>query len=355
MLRSLLLAALPVIALEGLPPSDPPGTEARTLVDPSRQEMFIDLAPTDLPAHASHMDLTQPPVATLRIPASGCLFAFRVEVIDSTGRELPSVLLHHFNLIDPDHRELFLPISRRMLAAGRETGAMSIPWLLFGFPVDSGERIVASAMLDNPTDTSYHDARVRLVLNYIPAGRPWPLFHAEPFQVDVAFPVGDKSFDLPPGRSQRSYTGSPAVPGSIVAMGGHAHRYVERLEFEDVTTATVIYQVAPDTDATGDVTGFPVARFYGLGHLGVHLEPSHRYRVTVHYLNPPGPVLTDGGMGVEGGLFIPDRDIVWPATDPSDSLYAQDFRQYMRIGGDQDMRRMSGMRPTPAQAGQHAH
>ena len=172
MLRSLLLAALPVIALEGLPPSDPPGTEARTLVDPSRQEMFIDLAPTDLPAHASHMDLTQPPVATLRIPASGCLFAFRVEVIDSTGRELPSVLLHHFNLIDPDHRELFLPISRRMLAAGRETGAMSIPWLLFGFPVDSGERIVASAMLDNPTDTSYHDARVRLVLELRPRAPP---------------------------------------------------------------------------------------------------------------------------------------------------------------------------------------
>ena len=87
----------------------------------------------------------------------------------------------------------------------------------------------------------------------------------------------------------------------------------------------------------------------------MHLEPSHRYRVTVQYLNPTGQVIPDGGMGVVGGLFIPDRDIVWPATDPSDSLYAQDFRQYMRIGGDQDMMRMSGMRPTPAQAGQHAH
>jgi hypothetical protein len=348
-LRPLLLA-LPLVALESTPPSNPEAT-ARALVDREHGVMFIDLAPTDLPAHA----MAFPPIASLTVPASGCLYAFQVEMIDSAGHALPSVLLHHFNLIDPDHRELFLPISRRMLAAGRETGAMSIPWLLFGFPVDSGERIVASAMLDNPTGDAYTDARVRLVLHFVPAGRPWPLFHAEPFQMDVAFPVGDKSFDLPPGRSERSYTGSPTVPGTIVAMGGHAHQYAERLEFQDVTTGAFIYQEAPRTDSTGQLTGFPVVRLYGLGRLGVHVEPSHQYRVTVHYLNPTGQLIPDGGMGVVGGLFIPDRGIPWPATNPGDSLYAEDYRHLMRLEPDRDMMMMPGMTPGHAMSGQHAH
>jgi len=354
-LRSLILLALPALALEAAVPSDPADSEARALVDPTHQEMFIDLAATDIAAHASHHEIAQPPVAVLELPASGCLYAFQVEMIDNAGHELPSVLLHHFNLIDPDHRELFLPISRRMLAAGRETGAMSIPWLLFGFPVDSGERVVASAMLDNPTDGAYQGARVRLVLHYVPAGRPWPLFHAEPFQMDVAFPVGDKSFDLPPGPSERSYTGSPAVPGTIVAMGGHAHRYAQKLEFQDLTTGQFIYQEAPFTDSTGDISGFPVTRLYGLGHLGAHIDPSHQYRVTVHYLNPTGQLIPDGGMGVVGGLFIPDRGPPWPATNPGDSLYAADYRHLMRLEPDRDMMMMPGQTMQGHAMSGHAH
>jgi hypothetical protein len=30
-----------------------------------------------------------------------------------------------------------------------------------------------------------------------------------------------------------------------------------------------------------------------------------------------------------GGLFKPDRQAVWPATDPSDSLYQQDLRHFI--------------------------
>lgn len=303
--------------------------------------MFIDLAPVDLPAHASHHELAQPPVAILPLPAGGSLYGFRVVMVDSAGRELPAQLIHHFNLIDPDHRELFLPISRRMAAAGKETGAMRIPWLLFGFPVNKGERVLASVMLDNSTDSSYRQARARLVLYYVPAGRPWPLFRAAPFQMDVAFPVGDKSFDLPPGRSSRSYEGSPAVAGKIVAIGGHVHEHAERLEFLDVTTGAIIYRAAPVTDSAGDIIGVPVERLYGWTHLGAHIDPAHRYRVTVYYDNPTGKAIPDGGMGVVGGLFVPDDGTVWPATDTRDSLYQQDLRHAMRLGGGHDMMMMS--------------
>jgi hypothetical protein len=72
----------------------------------------------------------------------------------------------------------------------------------------------------------------------------------------------------------------------------------------------------------------------------VHIEPSHRYRVTVYYDNPTGQRIRNGGMGVVGGLFSPDRGVAWPATPPGDSLYQQDLRHAMRIGGgghDMDM------------------
>jgi hypothetical protein len=316
-------------------------------VDAGRHEIFLELAPVEIPAH----EMLLPPVAMLTLPVSGSLYGFRVEIVDSAGHLLPSGLLHHFNLIDPDHRELFLPISRRMAAAGHETGSQTIPWFLFGFPIERGERVLASAMLENRTAISYHGARTRIVLDYTPASRPWPLFRAAPFQMDVGFPVGDKSFDLPPGRSSHSYEGSPAVPGTIVAIGGHCHAYADHLEFIDVTTGTTIYSVKPITDSAGDILGVPVERLYRWNQLGTHIVPTHRYRVTVYYDNPTGQRIPDGGMGVVGGLFVPDRGIVWPATTPGDSLYQQDLRHAMRIGNgghgmDMNMHMTTGQ-PTP--------
>lgn len=333
----------------------PAANAARAIVAPTG-DIYIELAPTDLPAHAEHHQIAQPPVAILQMPATGALYGFRTEMVDETGRQLPSELIHHFNLIDPDHRELFLPISRRMIAAGKETGSKQIPRWLFGFPVVRGERMVASVMLANPTDSSYHNARVRLVLMFTPARRLWPLFRAEPFQMDVKFPVGDKSFDLPAGKSSRSYEGSPAVPGDIVAIGGHVHELATRLEFVDATSGAVIYQAAPMTDSAGNVTGMPVNRLYGLGHLGAHIDPAHRYRVTVYYDNPTGHTIPDGGMGVVGGLFVPDAGVTWPGTNPTDSLYQQDYRHATRQGGGHDMM-MGGHHMSPAAHGaaNHAH
>src|ERR1700747_3753512 len=171
----------------------PDTTAPRIFRDAAAGTLVIDLAPTDLPANTPHHMIAQPPVATLEIPETGFIYGFRVLVVDSLGRPLPDELIHHFNLIDPDHRELFLPISRRLLAAGHETGPIRLPRLLFGLPLRRGEHVVASAMVENLTATSYPRARVRLAMNFTPAGRPWPLFSASPWQMGVAFPVGDKS------------------------------------------------------------------------------------------------------------------------------------------------------------------
>lgn len=331
------------------------GTDARIFLDSLGGALVIDLAPVDLPARTPHHAMAQPPVATLEIPEAGSIYGFQVEVVDSAGTVLPDELIHHFNLIDPDHRELFLPISRRLLAAGHETGAIRLPWLLFGLPLERGQHVVASAMVENLTGTSYHQARVRLVMNFTRAGRPWPLFAASPWQMDVAFPVGDKSFALPPGRSSRSYEGSPAVAGRIIGMGGHMHDYGRLIEFTDVTTGATIYRAAPKLDGAGHIQSVPVSLLYGWTRLGVHIAPEHRYRVTVSYDNPTGAPIPDGGMGVVAGLFVPDHGVHWPATDRGDSLYQQDHGHYMRETGGHEMMDMGESMSMPAKTAAHDH
>lgn len=321
------------------PPADAPGSRIFRDGDGA---LVIDLAPMDLPANTPHHAIVQPPVATLDIPETGFIYGFQVAVIDSAGAKLPDKLIHHFNLIDPDHRELFLPISRRLLAAGHETGAVQLPRLLFGLPLLRGKRVVANAMVENLTPTAYHQARVRLVMRFTPGGRPWPLFHASPWQMDVAFPVGDKSFTLPPGRSSRAYEGSPAVPGTIVGLGGHMHDYGRLIEFVDATTDDTIYRAAPVADSGGHIASVPIAMLYGWTRLGMHIVPQHRYRVIVSYDNPTGQSIPDGGMGVIGGLFVPDHGVEWPAADPRGALYQADYRHYMRLGGGHDMMHMAG-------------
>src|SRR5437762_14101749 len=227
MTNRLLLGLILVVASGDLPVprSAPDASGARIFMDGRAGTLVLDLAPIDLRRDGRLRE----------IPENGFIYGFRVQVVDSAGHALPDELIHHFNLIDPDHRELFLPISRRLLAAGHETGTIRLPRLLFGLPLKRGEHVVASGMVENLTPTGFRQARVRLVMSFTPAKRPWPLFSASPWQMDVAFPVGDKSFTLPPGRSSRAYEGSPVVPGKIVGLGGHMHDYGRVIEFADVT------------------------------------------------------------------------------------------------------------------------
>ena len=360
MTHRLLLTLILVVATGDLPATRSAANAdgARIFLDDRAGTLVLDLAPIDMPAHTPHHALAQPPVAMLEIPETGSIYGFRVQVVDSAGHPLPDELIHHFNLIDPDHRELFLPISRRLLAAGHETGSIRLPRLLFGLPLKRGEHVVASAMVENLTPAAYRGARVRLVMSFTPARRPWPLFTASPWQMDVAFPVGDKSFTLPPGPSSRAYEGSPVVPGKIVGLGGHMHDFGRVIEFADVTTGDVIYRAAPVADSGGHIASIPIAMLYGWTRLGVHIVPEHRYRIAVSYDNPTGAPIPDGGMGVVGGLFVPDRGVTWPAAEPGDSLYQQDYRHYMRLE-EGSGHHMMGMGDTPMsmpmKMGAHEH
>jgi hypothetical protein len=329
------LAALRVIVghyVAGAAPVRAPGSDdwgalKRTTItaNPRRDQLTLELPAVDLPPGA----VINQPASVGTFPVNGSIYALHAEVVDGDGRSLPLDLLHHMNVMDPGERELFLPIARRILASGRETGEIRFPWLLFGAPIRAGEQILANAMLHNPTTVGYRDVRVRLVVSYVPERRPWPFFAVLPWQLDVAFPVGDKSFDLPPGRSERSYEGSPAVAGRLVVIGGHMHQYGQAIEFWDATTGTKLWHGEPAPAHAGEPSAVPVTTFYRLTGIGLPITPSHRYQVRVIYDNPTGSTIAAGGMGVVGGLFMPDRNAVWPAADTSDSLYQKDLRHFM--------------------------
>ena len=90
----------------------------------------------------------------------------------------------------------------------------------------------------------------------------------------------------------------------------------------------------PTLDAEKNITGVPIGKLYGLFKVGVPIRPDRTYRVTVTYDNSTGAPVEAGGMGVIGGLFVPEKGAAWPAANKSDTLYIQDAFHYLRVKRD---------------------
>ncbi len=312
----------------------------RIINDEANREFVVVIGPVDLPAGMDHSHGAHgavfPPVGEVQFPTAAYLKGFSYEVVDGDGNVLPSEIVHHLNFITPDNEELFLPISQRLLAVGSETGNQSMPGWLLGVPILEGQNLVVTSMLHNPTGEPHSGVEVRMHMEYVKIGRPWPLFSVYPFQVDVAFPAGDKSVDLPPGPSQFSWEGSPSLEGRIMAIGSHLHELAQRIRFEDVTTGTVIWEGLPIRDDDGELSGVTIGRLYR--RLGVKIYPDRVYRATVFYENPTQDTIQAGGMGVVAGVFMPSGGGIWPKADKTNELYALDRRHYLQeVRGSYDL------------------
>ena len=222
--------------------------------DAEAREMVLEIGPLDMPANASHHDVVQPEAQVGTLPVAGWIHGFRVELVDAEGREVPRPVLHHVNVISPDERELFSQIMLRIAAAGQETGAVELPRLL-GYPVREGHRLLVTAMFHNPTPQAYRGVKLRVRMDFTPVGtwlRPIPVY---PLYMDVMPPAGIHAYDLPPGRSEKSWEGSPAIPGRLLGVGGHLHKYGVALRLEDVTTGELLWEATPILDEEGEVSG----------------------------------------------------------------------------------------------------
>lgn len=290
---------------------------------PAEGYLEIVVGPVELPARGPHVRL---PIQLATLPVDGWVHAFDWEVRDAAGNPLPDRLLHHWNMVNPDERELFSPVPLRVLAAGRETARIALPKLL-GVPIEEGSRWLVISMFANPTDTPYDEAYLHVRVDYTRAEEarlaPSDVY---PFYIDVMGPVGEKEFPLPPGRHTRSFETSPAADGRILAMGAHLHNYGEWIRFEDVTAGKVLWQTAPEVDETGEVIGVPLGNFFWRGGLRVYKD--HVYRLSVGYMNPLDRPAPDGAMGALGGIVATDPS-EWPEFDRYHEAYARDLRNML--------------------------
>src|SRR5207244_2663763 len=130
------------------PPPLPELPHASVLVDSESSEIVLELPPTDVPAAG----MVRLPVFQAIIPVSGSICHFHMEVVDPAGRRLPQAMLHHFNLSDPDRRELFLPIGLHILAASKGTRAATVTRLLLRMTLERGARLLQSGLSAVETD-----------------------------------------------------------------------------------------------------------------------------------------------------------------------------------------------------------
>lgn len=299
--------------------------------DAARSELVFTIGPLQLPTGEHHAHGAQPRTQAVVIPVEGYLHGFTTEMVDAAGNALPSVLLHHVNIMAPERRELFSNIMQRVGAAGAETGPINLPRVI-GYPVARGDSLVFTAMFHNPTGTEYHNAELRVRMRYSSASSVLPKLAIQPFYVDVMPPAGTHAFTLPPGKSSKSWEGRPAIPGRILGLGGHMHKYGTSLRFENVTTGKILWDTRPHLDEDGNVQGIPRKFFFW--RLGVKMDPAHTYRLTVEYDNPTGTAIQNGAMGTLGGIFVPDERASWPAIDREHPEYIADLNvMYPESGG----------------------
>jgi len=322
----------------------------RVRVDAARKEMLLEVGPVDMAPDGEHHQL---PAFHARLPVNGWLRGFRVEMVDGRGRTLPGQMLHHVNLITPGQRELFSPIMLRVGAAGQETGPVILPRML-GYRIRRGQELIVTSMLHNPTGRMQRGVWMRLHLPYTPADAVVRPMEVLPFYIDVMPPASLHAYDLPPGRSRRSWEARPAVAGRILALGGHVHRYGTALRMEDLTARKVIWEGRPALGRDGEISAMPRSLF--LWKLGIPLRPDHVYRVTAEYDNTSGEMIPGGAMGTLGGVVVPDEPARWPAVDRNSPELKLDW--HLVHTGNQDGHvhmRMAGSPPASSPAAPHVN
>lgn len=291
---------------------------------PEENAVEVTVGPLELPDGMPHLRV---PIQIMEMPLDGWLRGYSWEITGPEGERLPDELLHHVNFVDPDHRQLFDPTFRRVLAAGRETTETMLPPVI-GIPFEDGTRYLISTMFANSTGRDFPEAYLHVKLHYVREGDRLVSPHdVYPFYLDVMGPIGTKDFPVPPGRTVQGWEASPAIDGRILGVGGHLHDYATRLRLIDLTTEETLWSTRPNASDEGRVHSVPEGHFWWKG--GVEIHADHRYRVEVVYENPTDEPTPLGGMGVVAGVVMPADDAEWPELDRSHPDYREELMNHV--------------------------
>jgi hypothetical protein len=220
-----------------------------------------------------------------------------------------------------DRRDLLRPALNRVVSAGRETAALTLPPGM-GYPVEARQQLGINAMVANPTPRAYPAAYVKATITIIPAGTP-NVRNVMSFYAETSFDsTGNSDFDLPAGKSQKVVRFVVPIAGRVLAVGGHIHDYGTRFVVVRSGTADTIYNAVPRVDATGAVAGMPTVPVFGRT---VRVAPGEAFVMTVFYNNTSGRMLDGAGMGTFAVVFAPDDPAQWPVLNWTDRRVQYDL------------------------------
>jgi hypothetical protein len=342
-----LLGILPVLLTVGCvstgfsePAAPPPAAmlaghqpRAHVSVREERGEIEIVAGPFHVPAmegglgHGHHDEdaSMKSPLIVLPWPLDGGLTGFRMAAYGTDGAALPRELLHHVIGVNFSRRQLLNGAAERIFGFGTETPDIKLPGFL-EVPLERGDSLGVYAMWNNTTGRDLEGVYLQVILPFAADGRQRE--QALPFYVDTNNQIGGKtSFDLPPGRSVRSYEFELPVGGGLLAASGHLHDHGVELRLEEVESGRVLTRLRPEVDRAGRIRGVEqkiYRRFFKLVDARLRLEAGVRYRVVGVYDNSTGAAMPDGGMAHIVGLFVPDRIDAWPPVDPGSQEYRAD-------------------------------
>jgi hypothetical protein len=302
--------------------------QLRVNIDSAQHAVIITVGPLHVPAGTPYEHHTAAEPVRFVWPFSGRMRGFRVDLVDSTGRDLPREWLHHTGVTNLDRRELAYPVAERLFAAGRETQPVLLPGSL-GVPIRANDAMLLYYALANSTPVAVDGAQLRITI-------PW---ETEDDRGRKVFPVyfdahpvigGLSTFDLAPGRSTTSAEFTVPVAGHLRHLGGHLHDFGVELRLEDAETNKVLSRLRADRAEDGTVRDVDRTRFF-FKRNGLPLIANHRYRVVAVYENPRCSTVT-GAMGILVGVFAPDDVAQWPVVDVTNASYKTDLAWLLEFG-----------------------
>src|SRR5919112_5734538 len=328
LLWSWILGGSLAAASDGTPP-DP----VRISVDSGRHELTITSGPFDLPSMPpmddhGMMDLGMShdtPMQRFQWPVDGWFRGYRVSLTDSKGRPVPRHVMHHLIMVNFSRRQLLYSAAERLMGAGTETdGEISVPKTI-GVPMKPGMNLGMYVAWHNDTGRDLPGVYLKVTMLWTPKNQnPRPV-NSMPIYMDVNLTVGGtNTFDVPPGKSSKSYEFTLPIGGRLLGVGGHMHDYGSGVRLEDAQTGKVLTRVVATRAPDGKLVKMS-RKLFGVSGKGLRLKANHRYRVVGEYDNPTGEVRVKGAMASLVGLFVPDDLKRWPSIDPRDPIYQRDI------------------------------
>ncbi len=320
------------------------------VTDSSRREVLVTLGPfrledmSGMDHHAMEMDDGaghDTPVYDFTWPIDGWFRGFRIDVVDAAGNPLPREIMHHMIMVNYDRRQLLYSAAERLMGAGSETGDAVLPKSV-GVPMNAGTRLGVYVAWHNATGAPIEEAYLKIALLWLPKNlMPQPV-SSMPIYMDVNLNVGGtNTFDVPAGRSEKSYEFSVPVSGRLLGISGHLHDYGVEVRLEDAASGKVITRVSGDREPDGGILGVERKLFGVLGR-GLKLHADKRYRVVGVYDNPTGETIPLGAMAEIVGLYVPDDFDLWPELDPNDPTFQRDLASLAEQGRQQAEMNMGG-------------